>query len=247
MAPPRLRPEVLQEAVEAVRRAGSLGGAAKDLGLPKATFEARYNRALKELNIADVRWDQRATSQMARPYDPANAPRCALTATDADPEAVAVIARLAAGGMRDAESILDQLLSSTAGPIEADAVRDLLGLADAELVDGFTLALATGDATPTTLAYTQGPSSALAAGLAVLTQAMGIASAGAMLATGLAVLTFVGTTADLQSTGDALGAGSAQLTQAQPLVGASATLATGSAALTQRQPLAAARAPGLQP
>jgi DNA polymerase-3 subunit gamma/tau len=65
---------------------------------------------------------------------------------EADPEAVALVARLAAGGMRDAESILDQLLSSTAGPIEADAVRDLLGLADADLVDGFVAALGTGDA-----------------------------------------------------------------------------------------------------
>ncbi len=65
---------------------------------------------------------------------------------EADPEAVAIVARLAAGGMRDAESILDQLLSSTAGRIEADAVRDLLGLADADLVGGFTDALATGDA-----------------------------------------------------------------------------------------------------
>jgi len=65
---------------------------------------------------------------------------------EADPEAVAVVARLAAGGMRDAESILDQLLSSTAGRIEADAVRDLLGLADADLVGGFTDALAAGDA-----------------------------------------------------------------------------------------------------
>jgi DNA polymerase-3 subunit gamma/tau len=65
---------------------------------------------------------------------------------EADPDAIAVVARLAAGGMRDAESILDQLLSSTAGRIEADAVRDLLGLADGELVDGFLDALTTGDA-----------------------------------------------------------------------------------------------------
>ncbi|HEY3335243.1 MAG TPA: DNA polymerase III subunit gamma/tau [Candidatus Limnocylindrales bacterium] len=65
---------------------------------------------------------------------------------EADPEAIALVARLAAGGMRDAESILDQLLSSTGGRIEADAVRDLLGLADAELVDGFVDALATGGA-----------------------------------------------------------------------------------------------------
>ena len=65
---------------------------------------------------------------------------------EADPEAIAVVAGLAAGGMRDAESILDQLLSSTGGRIEAEAVRDLLGLAEAELVDGFVTALASGDA-----------------------------------------------------------------------------------------------------
>lgn len=65
---------------------------------------------------------------------------------EADPEAVAIVARLAAGGMRDAESILDQLLSSTAERIEAEAVRELLGLAEAELVEGFVDALASGDA-----------------------------------------------------------------------------------------------------
>jgi DNA polymerase III subunit gamma/tau len=65
---------------------------------------------------------------------------------DADPEAVALVARLAAGGMRDAESILDQLLASTNERIEADAVRDLLGLADADIVDGFVGALESGDA-----------------------------------------------------------------------------------------------------
>ena len=40
---------------------------------------------------------------------------------EVDPEVVAVIARLAAGGMRDAESILDQLLASPVGPVTADA------------------------------------------------------------------------------------------------------------------------------
>ena len=59
----------------------------------------------------------------------------------AEPEAVQLVARLAAGGMRDAESILDQLLSATADTIEASAVRDLLGLADAESVDAFVGAL----------------------------------------------------------------------------------------------------------
>ena len=70
----------------------------------------------------------------------------AADSRDADPEAIALVARLAAGGMRDAESILDQLLASTNDRIEADAVRDLLGLADADLVDGFVEALETGDA-----------------------------------------------------------------------------------------------------
>ncbi len=60
---------------------------------------------------------------------------------EVDPEAVRLIARLAAGGMRDAESILDQLLSSTPGRIDAEAVRDLLGLADAEAVRGYLVAL----------------------------------------------------------------------------------------------------------
>ncbi len=64
----------------------------------------------------------------------------------ADDEAVALIARLAAGGMRDAESMLDQLLSSGDGPIGAPAVRDLLGLADDEAVERFVRALLTGDA-----------------------------------------------------------------------------------------------------
>ncbi len=65
---------------------------------------------------------------------------------EADPGAVALVAHLAAGGMRDAESILDQLLGSTTGRIEAAAVRDLLGLADADMVEGFVASLGTGDA-----------------------------------------------------------------------------------------------------
>ena len=64
---------------------------------------------------------------------------------EVDPEAVTLVARLAAGGMRDAESILDQLLSSTAGRIDAAAVRDLLGLADAEAVRAYLIALVGGD------------------------------------------------------------------------------------------------------
>ena len=64
---------------------------------------------------------------------------------EVDAEAVKLIARLAAGGMRDAESILDQLLSSTAGSIDAEAVRELLGLADTEAVRTYLVALVGGD------------------------------------------------------------------------------------------------------
>jgi DNA polymerase-3 subunit gamma/tau len=63
----------------------------------------------------------------------------------AEPEAVALVAHLADGGMRDAESILDQLLSGGGDLLTADAVRDLLGLADGDSVTSFVTALVTGD------------------------------------------------------------------------------------------------------
>ena len=63
----------------------------------------------------------------------------------AEPAAVALVAHLANGGMRDAESILDQLLSAGGDELTADGVRDLLGLADAETVTGFGRALVVGD------------------------------------------------------------------------------------------------------
>ena len=63
----------------------------------------------------------------------------------AEPAAVALVARLANGGMRDAESILDQLLSAGGEELTADGVRDLLGLADAETVSAFGRALVVGD------------------------------------------------------------------------------------------------------
>jgi DNA polymerase-3 subunit gamma/tau len=63
----------------------------------------------------------------------------------ADPAAVHLIARLAAGGMRDAESMLDQLLSAAPENIDEATVRDLLGLADADVVDAFVDHLVNGD------------------------------------------------------------------------------------------------------
>ena len=64
----------------------------------------------------------------------------------ATPEAVRLIARLAAGGMRDAESMLDQLLLSSTDELDEGRVRDLLGLADAETIAGFVSALVASDA-----------------------------------------------------------------------------------------------------
>jgi DNA polymerase-3 subunit gamma/tau len=64
---------------------------------------------------------------------------------EAEPAAVALIARLAAGGMRDAESMLDQLLASAGGRIDEAGVRELLGLAEAEAVDRLVAALVDGD------------------------------------------------------------------------------------------------------
>ena len=63
----------------------------------------------------------------------------------AEPAAIRLIARLAAGGIRDAESMLDQLLSSGDAPIDETRVRALLGLADGEAVDAFVDALVTSD------------------------------------------------------------------------------------------------------
>ena len=70
----------------------------------------------------------------------------AAESVDAEPGAVRLIARLAAGGMRDAESILDQVLASAGGRIDEASVRDLLGLADAEAIGRLTGALVDGDA-----------------------------------------------------------------------------------------------------
>jgi DNA polymerase-3 subunit gamma/tau len=63
----------------------------------------------------------------------------------AEPAAIRLIARLAAGGMRDAESMLDQLLASGGDRLDEDTVRDLLGLAAGDTVDAFVGALVGGD------------------------------------------------------------------------------------------------------
>jgi DNA polymerase-3 subunit gamma/tau len=64
----------------------------------------------------------------------------------AEPDAIDLVARLAAGGMRDAESMLDQLLATDSGTLTADRVREVLGLVDEETIDAFLVALVSGEA-----------------------------------------------------------------------------------------------------
>jgi DNA polymerase-3 subunit gamma/tau len=71
----------------------------------------------------------------------------AAESVTAEPGAVRLIARLAAGGMRDAESMLDQILATGGGRIDEAAVRELLGLADTEVVARLVQSLVDGDAT----------------------------------------------------------------------------------------------------
>ncbi len=64
----------------------------------------------------------------------------------ADDDALRLIARRAAGSMRDAQTLLDQLLGSASGPLTADAVHALLGTAGDERVGELADAILAGDA-----------------------------------------------------------------------------------------------------
>ena len=55
---------------------------------------------------------------------------CAEEKVEAEPEALALIARAAEGSVRDGLSLLDQAIAHGAGRVEAATVRDMLGLAD---------------------------------------------------------------------------------------------------------------------
>src|SRR4029077_10809340 len=48
---------------------------------------------------------------------------------EAEPEALGIIARAAEGSVRDALSLFDQAIAHAAGPVRADDVRQMLGLA----------------------------------------------------------------------------------------------------------------------
>jgi DNA polymerase III subunit gamma/tau len=66
---------------------------------------------------------------------------CEAEGAAADADALALIARLADGGMRDAESLLDQVLAFAPGRVTVEDVREAVGLADdasiGELVDAY--------------------------------------------------------------------------------------------------------------
>jgi DNA polymerase-3 subunit gamma/tau len=65
---------------------------------------------------------------------------------EADPEALDLIARLADGGMRDAESLLDQVMAYAGDHVAVTSVRDAVGLADEEAIAGLLDDLVTGNA-----------------------------------------------------------------------------------------------------
>lgn len=64
-----------------------------------------------------------------------------------DEKALAVIAQVADGGMRDALSILDQLLSFDKNKVEYDAALEITGFADKEKIEQILLAILNNDAT----------------------------------------------------------------------------------------------------
>src|SRR5437879_7314595 len=64
---------------------------------------------------------------------------------DAEPEALGIIARAAEGSVRDSLSLFDQAIAHAAGPVRADAVRQMLGLADRTKVIDLFDSLVRGD------------------------------------------------------------------------------------------------------
>jgi DNA polymerase-3 subunit gamma/tau len=70
---------------------------------------------------------------------------CAREGIEADPEALAIVARRGAGSMRDALSLLDQALAHSTGRLDATEVGSLLGGAPFEMRAQILQAIADGD------------------------------------------------------------------------------------------------------
>lgn len=69
----------------------------------------------------------------------------AKESVEIEPEALGIIARAAEGSVRDSLSLLDQAIAHAAGQVRADAVRQMLGLADRTRVIDLFDSLARGD------------------------------------------------------------------------------------------------------
>ena len=69
----------------------------------------------------------------------------AKESVEVEPEALGIIARAAEGSVRDSLSLFDQAIAHAAGPVRADAVRQMLGLADRTRVIDLFDSLARGD------------------------------------------------------------------------------------------------------
>ncbi|MFK4510972.1 DNA polymerase III subunit gamma/tau [Bradyrhizobium daqingense] len=69
----------------------------------------------------------------------------AKESVEIEPEALGIIARAAEGSVRDSLSLLDQTIAHAAGQVKADAVRQMLGLADRTRVIDLFESLARGD------------------------------------------------------------------------------------------------------
>lgn len=69
----------------------------------------------------------------------------AKESVEIEPEALGIIARAAEGSVRDSLSLLDQAIAHAAGTVKADAVRQMLGLADRTRVIDLFDSLARGD------------------------------------------------------------------------------------------------------
>ncbi|MHB1560796.1 MAG: DNA polymerase III subunit gamma/tau, partial [Isosphaeraceae bacterium] len=74
---------------------------------------------------------------------------CEHEGVEADPEALHVVARRAAGSLRDAESLLDRLLASGSGRLTVEVVQGLLGTASDERLLDLLEAIADHDAAGT--------------------------------------------------------------------------------------------------
>ena len=83
-----------------------------------------------------------ATQTIARPLEQV----LAAEQIEADPSAVQVLAREAAGSMRDAMSLLDQVIAFSGTKLGGDDVARVLGVADRNILHDLATALVTGDA-----------------------------------------------------------------------------------------------------